>query len=33
MIPRDVRYTMLKEEDKLSIRKPCELLCITRTKY
>jgi putative transposase len=33
MIPRDVRYTMLKEEDKLSIRKQCELLCITRTKY
>jgi putative transposase len=33
MIPRDVRYTMLKEADKLSIRKQCELLCITRVKY
>ena len=33
MIPRDVRYTMLVAENKLSIRKQCELLCITRTKY
>jgi hypothetical protein len=33
MIPRDIWYTLLKEANKLNIRKQCELLCNTRAKY
>jgi len=33
MIPRDERYKMFSLHENLSIRKQCELLCISRTKY
>lgn len=33
MIPRDERYEIFSLDENLSIRKQCDLLCISRTKY